>query len=243
METSVKITLIIVAAILLVLLVGYGIISSNSRTNTVSATGQASIKAIPDIVKVYFSLEAKAETAQEAKDSISLVYDELQTAMIKLGFERDEIQTSSYTVNPNYVWNGRTQTTQGYIANQQVVLEFSAEEADKTAYVIDAGVNAGAGISYINFELSIEKQNEYKAQAYEQAAEDARVKVESIVSGSGKKLGRLYSISASEFYYEPWRMYDMVGSSNLETAKAEVASISPSSQDITASVTAIYKIA
>jgi predicted transposase YbfD/YdcC len=41
--------------------------------------------------------------------------------------------------------------------------------------VIDSGVDAGALLQYINFELSNDKQNEYKAQALREAGEDAKV--------------------------------------------------------------------
>jgi len=43
-------------------------------------------------------------------------------------------------------------------------------EKDKITSVIDSGTNAGAGISYINFELSPELEQEYKSLAIKTAS-------------------------------------------------------------------------
>ena len=110
--------------------------------------------------------------------------------------------------------------------------------------MIDAGVDAGASIGYINFELSQEKQNEYKAQALKQAAEDAKIKAESIAEGLGKSIGSIYSISSSDFDYYPWRIYEATASSEAGVAEAKQAAtdIQPGEKDITARVSVVFKL-
>ncbi len=109
--------------------------------------------------------------------------------------------------------------------------------------VIDAGVDKGAKVSYINFELSIAEQNKYKAQALELATQDAKTKAEAIASGLGKKLGKVVSVSSSDWGYSPWSLYRAdVMTESAEEAKSAVTDIQPGEQSVTASVSVVYKI-
>jgi uncharacterized protein YggE len=117
-----------------------------------------------------------------------------------------------------------------------------AEEYDKIGTAVDSGVEAGAGISYINFELSQEKQNEYKAEAMKLAAQDARIKAESVAEGFDKDLGSLVSTSVNDFGYYPWLAYEARDGSSVSDVKEAATNIQPSEQEITASVTAVYKM-
>ncbi len=241
METSVKITLIIVAAVILVPLIIYGVINSN-QGNTITTQGSAQIKAMPDIVKVYFSVTSEGKTALEAKDKNAEIVDEAITNLVKEGFDRDEIVTENYNVYPQYSYEYNRQEITGYRATHSLRVEFSTSKIDKIGEAIDAGVNAGAGISYINFELSLEKQNEYKAQALSQASQDARNKAEAMASGIGKKIVGIKSISDSSFNYYPWRVYgmeDAIGTAS--EAKLASTQIQPGNQDINAQVSVVFK--
>ncbi|MCX6749107.1 MAG: SIMPL domain-containing protein [Candidatus Pacearchaeota archaeon] len=242
METSVKITLIIVAAIILVPLIIYGLINS-SQGNTITTQGQAQIKAMPDIVKVYFNADTQAKTAQEAKDKNAEIVDLAITNLVKAGFERAEIVTENFNVYPEYSYNYDKQEITGYRATHSLKVEFSTSKVDKIGEAIDAGVNAGAGISYINFELSREKENQYKAEALKFAGEDARNKAEAMASGLGKKISGIKSISDSSFNYYPWRVYgveDTMG--NVAEAKQAATSIQPGNQEVNAQVSVVFKI-
>jgi len=242
MDKSVQITIIIVAAIFVLALIGYFMLSQLMPTNIVTGNGQAQIKAMPDIVAVYFNVETEGKTASEAKDENSEIVDDMIVALLKQGFERKDIVTQNFNVYPNYNWKNGEQEIDGYKASHSIKLEMSTEDADKIGEVIDAGVDAGAGISYINFELSQEKQNEYKAQALKEATEDARIKAESIALGLGKNIGRLVSVSSSSFDYYPWRLYESVGAANVEEAKTATTNIQPGEQEVNAAVTVVYKL-
>ena len=246
MEKSVQITLIIVIGLIVVAGMGYFAFSSLSpSTNTVTGNGYATIEAIPDKVGVYFDVQTKATTSEEATTKNSEIVDELITELVKQGFERKDIQTLNFNVYPEYDWNSGTRRIIGYQANHQIKVELSTSESSRIGKVIDSGVSAGAGISYINFELSQEKQNQYKAEALKLAAEDAKVKAESIAEGLGKKLGALVSTQDSNFGYNPWRLYEASGGMNSQDvamAKEAVTNIQPGEQEISASVTATFRL-
>ena len=245
MEKSVQITMIIVIGLISIVGIGYAAFSSliPNSSKTITGNGQAVIQATPDLVKVYFNVETSGATSQEAKDKNSQIVDDLTTALIKKGFERKEIQTQNFNIYPDYNWVNGRQESNGFKAVHSIVVELPTEDSDKIGSVIDAGVDAGASISYINFELSQEKQNEYKAQAIKQAAEDARIKAQALADGVGKSLGDLVSVSDNNFYYNPWPIYAASGSaSDAMMAKEATTNIQPGNQEISASVQAIFKI-
>ena len=244
MEKSVQKTLIITGAIVFLALIGLYMFSGLLPTNTITANGQATITAEPDLVGIYFNVQTTADTAQEAKDENSEIIDDVITSLLKLRLERKDIQTQNFNVYPQYNWKNRNREITGYQATHSLRIEIPAEDIDKIGKIIDAGVDAGALINSINFELTSESQNQYKAQALEQATQDARIKAESIASGLGKNLGRVIRVSSSNFNYSPWRLYEATagGTINAEDAKIATTDIQPGDQDIRASVNVVYKI-
>lgn len=247
MEKSVQITFIIAGAVVLLALIGvyafFEIIPSN---NNVSVVGISKVKVTPDLIGVYFNVEALNKTATQAKDENARIVDDLITALVKKGFERKQIQTLSFSIYEDYSWEDGKRTPKGYRATHVIKVEMSSEQSEKIGEVIDSGVEAGASISYINFELSQEKQNEYKVKALRQATEDARIKAESIAEGLEKKLGRIVSVSNSDFRYYPWLLYDTKsvssGENVAESAKQATTNIQPGEQDINAQVSVVYKL-
>jgi uncharacterized protein len=246
MDKSVQKTVVIMVGILAIGLLGFLIYSNLAPVNTVSGDGVAVIKAVPDLISVYFSVDTTGTTSEIATDKNTEIVDNLVTALIKQGFERSEIQTTSFNVYPDYDYSSMgTPTLKGYKATHSITVQMSSSDSAKIGDVVDAGVSAGAGISYINFELSQEKQNEYKAQALKSAAEDARLKASSIAEGLGKKLGGLVSTSESSFNYYPWNVYESAGGAptrDASSVKAATMNIVPGQQDVTANVRATFKI-
>ena len=243
MEQGVKITLIIVGAVLLLAVIGIAMYSQRNPSQTVNVDGLAEIKAIPDEVAVYFNVQTEGKTSKEANDKNADIVNAATVSLINLGFERKEITTENFNIYPTYDYsNGKSEIT-GYQATHTLKVEFSTDKTEKIGQAIDAGVNAGAGISYINFELSLEKQNEYKTLALEQATLDAKSKAGGIASGLGKSLGRLVSISSSDFGYYPWPIYRAEsGAGDVAMAKEATTNIQPGEQIISARVSVVYAL-
>ena len=129
------------------------------------------------------------------------------------------MKTENFNIYPEYNYNGGTQTLIDYKATNSLKIELSIDKKDKIGSVIDAGTNAGAGISYINFELTPALQQQAKAQAIENASVDARTKAEALANGFNKKLGRLVSVSLDQFNYNPWPIYASSSVSSWSSGK------------------------
>ena len=241
---SVKVTLIIVGTIIILAVAALIVFLSLKQGTPITTSGQATLKATPDIVSIYFNIETNGSDASEAKDKNAVIVDNVITDLLKKGIKRENISTESFNIYPDYYWTEKGQQSNGYRAVHVLKVQLDSSKMDDAGEVIDIGVDDGALISYINFELSLKKQNELKAQALKQATEDARIKAESIASGLGKRLGGVMAVSDSSFDYYPWAIYRndamMVGASGAKEAIS--TNINPGQQDISARVTVTYKI-
>jgi uncharacterized protein YggE len=246
LEKNVQITLIIVGAVIL-LAVGAAIyFKSNSIDNTITVNGQATAEVSPDLITVYFNVQTKGATSKEANDANTLIVNKLTANLVALGFSESDLTTESYNTYQEYDYtNG--QKFLDWITSTSLKIKIPVSQKSKTSSVVDAGTNAGAGISYINFELTPALQQSAKADAIRNASTDARTKAEALAAGFNKNLGKLVSVSLDEFNYRPWPVYASADSSggavsSAPAAKSAATNINPSSQEVSASVTAVYKL-
>jgi uncharacterized protein YggE len=232
---------IVIAAI--VLIVGYLFFGSGP---IVAAQGYASIAVQPDEASVYITIEERAQTAKEANNKASLDTEKLLALFYAIGIEKRDIQTSGISVNPEYDWSKDKQTLKGYLAYESITVK--TKDFDKVLNIIDAAIEANATVPGINFEISQERENEYKAQALTKAGEDAKNKASAIAASQGKRIGRLVDVNSQEFS----QIYPMsifaaskdVAYAESTNAQARVAasSLTPSEQEITATINVRYRL-
>lgn len=212
-------------------------------SNTISVEGISEISAIPDIVSIYFNVETTGDNAQEAKDSNAEIVNTATNSIMSLGFKEEEITTENFNIYQDYSWENGKRKDNGYKATHTLKIKLGNDKLSEAGKVIDAGVNSGANINYINFELSLEKQNELKAEALSLATVDAKIKAEAIASGLEKKLGKLISVSDSSFNYYPWPLLGVREDTiSIAEAKQVTTDIQPSEQTISARISVVYKI-
>ncbi len=248
-NNSLKITVIICVAVLIVIFVAFSVFKSTvspyNAKNQITVEGIATVNAAPDLVVVYFNAEARGNTSSAAKDANSIIVDNLETALIQLGLEKKDIVTENYNIYQDYDWINGRQVEKGFKAVQTIKIELKSDQIDLVGEVVDAGVDAGAIINYINFELSQESQNKYKAESMKLAAQDARIKAESVAEGFNKKIKDLVSTSASDFGYTPWNVYSNSGGAmdaERSIAKEAVPSIQLGDREITSRISAVFEM-
>lgn len=236
--TSIISGVILIVAILA--LIVYSPASSSSKTVVVSGSG--TVKAMPDLVSVYFTIETNGTTSVLAKDANTAIFDNFTNGLISTGLNKSKIVTESFSVNPNYVWNNGKSETKGYKAVHSISVKIPANESNLLSNVVDSGVNSGAYVNYINYELSPDMQNKYKALAMKSAAKDARVKAESVAEGFNKNLGKLVSVNVDSYNYYPVRAYSAGAAMEKTSVDSAISNMQPGEQDVTARVSATYKL-
>jgi uncharacterized protein YggE len=240
-------TLIISATVIVVVaMIIYAFFQINP-SQTISVSGESQIEVVPDLVSVNFNIETRDSTASGAKDTNTEIYDNLVVALTAKGIEESEIKTLNFNVYPEYDWINGRRVEKGYVAQHSVKVELSTDESDKITGIIDAGVDSGALINYINFELSEALQNGKKMEATQKATEDAKIKAEAIAQGLGARLGSIVSVTDSGFNYYPWPLYERADAATVEEAGSAAktvasAGITPGEQTVYGSVSVVYKI-
>jgi uncharacterized protein len=105
-----------------------------------------------------------------------------------LGYKKENIRTSNFSVRENIIWRDGTQYDSGYIASQSMSMEFpnSKENIGKilTAFSAEKSSKVDAEISF-SFKLSDELRNKLNAQVLEKAVLDARKNADLLAKYNG----------------------------------------------------------
>jgi hypothetical protein len=245
-NTPIVVTSIIAGSVILVAVIALLVFMPITTTsqNVVTVQGTSSLKVLPDLVSVSFNIQNQGSTPSVASDANSKIYNDLKEALIALGFNESQIGTQYFSINPNYEYNNGKQTQNGYTATHSVKIEFSANNTELLGKAVDAGISAGAGVSSLDFELSPSLQSQYKNQALELASKDAESKADAVAKGFDKSLGKLVSVNVDSYNYMPWVMYSASSDSVASgvSARAAAEKLTPTQQDVTATVSATYKL-
>ncbi len=209
----------------------------SGRTITVSGEGKAF--AAPDIAKISFSVitqgkdpaSLEAGNIKKTNDAINLMKTE--------GVSESDIQTTNYTIYPNYVYDKYTQTQiiDSYTFNQTVSVK--VRDLSKAAEIL--GKLSSLGVSQLtgpDFSLSDASQAKYLIDAESLAFADAQSKAEAMAKANGVRLGNIINLSESGSPYPVYR--------GVMSASAAGASVSPiietGTNEVDANVSITYEI-
>lgn len=105
-----------------------------------------SVEAAPDMATVSTGVQTKAMTARQAMSANAVQMDKLVAALVSVGVDRKDIQTSGINLNPQYDYSGRKDGEGprflGYEASNQ--LSVKLRDIKKVGETIDKMVEAGA---------------------------------------------------------------------------------------------------
>ncbi|MFD2646780.1 SIMPL domain-containing protein [Devosia albogilva] len=188
---------------------------------TISIAGRGEVQAAPDMAMITSGVTSQGATAREALDANTAAMTELLDELKAAGIEARDIQTTGFSVNPNYVYsderdgNGYSLPPKinGYqVSNTVTVIVRDLEELGT---ILDRSVTVGANtVNGVTF--SVADPSELLNEARKKAFADARAKAELYAETAGTTLGDLESIRESQNFDapQPYAMY----------ARAEAAS-------------------
>ena len=235
---------ILAVALLVVGAYLYVNVPSSGLDSTITVQGSSELEVQPDLVSVIILVETSNISAEGAKDANAVITEKVTNSLIAQGFSKDEIKTDNFNIYPNQVYENGEYQNKGFKAAHTITVK--TDKFDQTGKIVDAVIDAGALVQYLQFELTTDHENELKAQALEEAAQDAQAKAEATVKGAGQDLGRLVSISSSEFNYYPYPFYARaegnIASADMAQAKEAATSINAKDLTVSAFVSATYKI-
>jgi uncharacterized protein YggE len=169
---------------------------------SLSASGEATEYAVPDMATVTLGVVSEAETARAALDANNADIAKVIEAVKAAGVADKDIGTTGFNVGPVYSnprprEDGSSEAPRitGYQVSNQVRVVI--RDLDKAGAVLDAAVTAGANqAAQIDFGLENRKPVEDKAMAG--AIADANRKAKLMAEAAGVKLVRILSVAANE---------------------------------------------
>ncbi|MEQ1578640.1 MAG: SIMPL domain-containing protein [Hyphomicrobium sp.] len=162
------------------------------RTITVSASGQ--VGAVPDTARVSSGVTTEAGSARKALSANSDAMKALIDGLKGAGIEAQDIQTSSFHVEPRYTnpREGEVAVINGYRVVNQV--EIVARKIDRLGEVLDQMVTLGANqMNGLNFEVS--RAETLKDEARKTAMANALRRAKLLAQTAGAEVGDVISIS------------------------------------------------
>jgi uncharacterized protein YggE len=159
--------------------------------SVIVTTGDGLVKQAPDRAWVTVGAESRARAPQEAQrmntEVMTAVIDRIKAA----GIAADAIQTTGYTLQPEFDYANGKQTLRGYVARNQVMVRVDA--LPRTGEVIAAVVATGATtVTGIRFDLK--DRDTVEREALRLAVRDARRRADAAASGAGVQVDRVIRI-------------------------------------------------
>jgi len=187
----------IAAALVLSLAVALAAVPDKPQ-RTLTVTGTAEVSVSPDICYISFGVETiHKKSAREGYRINAELMNALSVAVKATGIAPKDIQTSSFSVTPQYHYedDGHRRVFDGYRVYQS--LDVNVRDLDKASAVLDAGMDAGA-TQVNNVTFAVENPKKYTADARVEAVKAAQAKAQTMADLTGVKLGKPISISESE---------------------------------------------
>lgn len=190
---------------------------------TVSGEGDATVA--PDLAILNFSVVRLEKTARAALNANTEAMAQVIAAMKKLGVESRDLQTSGFSIDPQYDYLQNPDGSQkppefrGY----QVVNSLTVRVRDlaKVGEIMDEavtlGVNQGGSISFGNADTKT-----VIAEARKAAMTDALDKAKALTEAAGVKLGRIITISEGSAMPRPMPVMAVASKRMAEDAAVPV---------------------
>ena len=177
------------------------------RQITVTGVGEASAK--PDIAVTELTVLRNAETARAALDDANKAMGEVVDAMKALKIESRDLQTSGFSINPQYRYDQKPDGTQAppVLVGYEVRNTLSVRIRDIAAVgtlldkAVSLGVNQGGDITF-----TLSDPAPVRTAARQDAVKDATATAKTLAEAAGVTLGPVVSINAGENEAPPMPM-------------------------------------
>ena len=180
--------------------------SGVSATNTITVNGEGEVFAVPDTATFSVTVQNTAKDVTTAQDASTKQGNEIIAYLKSQSVDEKDIQTTDYSVNPQYEWiqsacpqgsycpNGR-QVLTGYQVSQ--TLSVKVRDTKKAGALLSGVGSRGAsqvsGLSFV-----IDKEDSLKDEARDKAITQAKGKAEVLAKSLGVSLVRVVGFYENE---------------------------------------------
>jgi len=204
---------------------------------TITVTGDAEVASKPDQARLSAGVVTQAETAAAALNANSAAMNRVFAALRMAGIPENRMQTSNFSVQPQYApfrpENPEPQRIIGYQVSNNVTV--TVDDLTKLGSTLDALVRSGANqLGGIQFMIADPKPLAERARAL--AVVDAAAKARTLAMAAGVTLGSVMAIQEST-NTRPIPVFAMA-----RAVAQEAAPIAEGEERVNVNVTMVYAI-
>ncbi len=233
-------------------------------TNTITVSGHGEVFAVPDIAEFSFSVVSDKTTVADAQADATAKINAITAYLTAAGVSKDDIQTSNYSVSPQYDYQNAVcptvapvsysdgsvssgsavycppgkQTLKGYEVNQTTTIKVrdTAKAGDLLAGVGQKGATQVSGLNF-----TFDNPDTAQDQARAKAITDAQAKAQVLAKELGVSLVRVVSYNENGNNPGPiyYKAMDATAGSAVPAASPD---ISVGQNTVTSDVSITYEI-
>ena len=174
---------------------GSALYPSTGLAPGIAASGDAVVKASPDIAVLTIGATTQARTAAEAQAALNDRIARVLQRAKDLKISEKDTKNSGYTISPQYASGpGQAPTITGYQASQTVT--FTLRDTSGVGKALDAFVQGDAATN-VQIRFALDDAKPKQAEARKLAIEDARAKAKAMADAAGVRLGKVIAVSES----------------------------------------------
>ena len=201
----------------------------------ITVTGSGTVSGTPDQLMLYMGVQANGSSVSAALQRANRAVSSVTRALTRTGVRGSDIQTSGLSIQPDYTGDSTVPAGYGVSEAIDVTLRTLAAAGTQISDAVRAGGNATQvdGVS-----LNLNDTSSLLAAARAKAAADARAKAAQYARALGMSLGPVVSVSEQH----PAPVLPMFAAPSAGRATPSPVPVSPGSQQVTVTVTAVFAL-
>ena len=209
------------------------VLAATTGAGRITVTGTGNVTGTPNQLVLDMGVQVNGSSVGTALGNANDAVNRVTAALRADGVAAKDIQTSGLSIWPNYPNN--SQVPNGYSVSESITATLNS--LAKAGSQIDDAVHAGGNATTVGgVSLNLTDTSTLLAQARARAVADATAKASQYAKALGQPLGPVVSITDQA----PTQPFPVDGSYNPSAAKA--VPISPGSQQLSISVTAVFAV-
>jgi len=199
----------------------------------ITVTGSGTVSGTPDQLMLYMGVQANGSSVSAALQRANRAVSAVTRALTRAGVRGSDIQTSGLSIQPDYTGDSTVPAGYGVSESIAVTLRTLAAAGTQISDAVRAGGNATQvdGVS-----LNLNDTSSLLAAARAKAAADARTKAAQYARALGMSLGPVVSVSEQH----PAPVLPAFAAPSAGRATPSPVPVSPGSQQVTVTVTAVF---
>ena len=214
------------------------VLPGGGQAQGISVTGTGEASGGPDLALLTLGVSSEEKSVKEAREKAAGAMEAVLKSLKDKGVEEKDIQTRQLSIEPQFDYGDGRQELRGFRVTN--IVSAKLRDLDKVGEVIDGAAEAGGDLIQVQgLSFTIEEPDDLRAQAREEAVNEARAKAERLAELAGVKLGKPISISEEGFFQPPM---PFAAAPLAREAEAVETPIQPGELEVSVSVSVLFAI-